>query len=254
MQRKNPVTNSIGEYIMDICSLPFLIITGPCIGNPASSVALTYKLVKIGLTTITFIIFTLLFFSSIGQFDEKLIKNVEQTTSQNPINYTSQNDKVKSFLDTYKSSLKSSTTFSDKLYEFVKNKAGEKTPAGNNPPVLYNQCVSLVRIWQYSLGGGDTFWFGGYPIPAYRAYKSGVKSIAYGNQKYSVQIVENVNALQAGDLVIMTGIPSHTGIATGRASQKTYELFDENSPQGSAPTINEYSKTQFIGALRYLNK
>lgn len=246
MSRSNPVVKGAFDFIFDILSLPLLVITGPAIGNPSGTVALSLKLMKIFTSIMIVIILIVCFFIATSQIDDKLSKEI------NKISYTQQNNKVKSFLDIYKSSKQ--TMFSDDFFKFVEAKAGVKTPAGSNPPVLEGECVSLVKLWQHNIGGGYEYWFGNYPIPAYSAYKNGLSSIAVANSKYSLLTVENVENLQAGDLLIMLGFPSHTAIATGRLSDKNYEVFDENSPLRSPPTISEYPKGKFIGAIRYIKK
>jgi hypothetical protein len=246
MSKPNPVAKGVFDFVLDVMSLPLLVITGPVVGNPSGTVALSLKLMKIFTTIMIVIILIICFFISTSQINEKLSSDI------NKISYSQQNNKVKSFLDTFKSSKQ--TVFSEDFYKFVENKAGIKTVAGSNPPVLEGECVSLVKLWQHNIGGGYEYWFGNYPIPAYSAYKNGLSSIAVPNSKYSLLTIENVENLQAGDLLIMLGFPSHTAVATGRLSDKNYEVFDENSPLRSPPTISEYSKGKFIGAIRYVKK
>jgi hypothetical protein len=69
---------------------------------------------------------------------------------------------------------------------------------------------------------------------------------------FRIVIVTDVNALSSGDILITTGYPSHTGIATGRKGGGTFDMYDQNSPVGSAPRFNTYPNRMFIGALRYI--
>jgi hypothetical protein len=114
------------------------------------------------------------------------------------------------------------------------------------------QCVSLVKQWQIYLGARSGYWPGNYPAPSYYAYLNGNKSMAPDVPSFRIVIVTDVNSLSAGDILITTGYPSHTGIATGRNSGGTFDIYDQNSPFGSAPRFNTYPNRMFIGALRYI--
>jgi hypothetical protein len=114
------------------------------------------------------------------------------------------------------------------------------------------QCVSLVKQWQRYLGAQSGYWPGNYPAPSYYAYLNGNRSMAPDVPSFRIAIVTDVNSLSPGDILITTGYPSHTGIATGRNSGGTFDMYDQNSPFGSAPRFNTYPNRMFIGALRYI--
>ncbi len=143
-----------------------------------------------------------------------------------------------------------SGNLSSQFQDFVNRTRGVNQHDGNgwNP----GQCVSLIKQWQRYLGASSGYWPGNYPAPAYYAYLSGNRSMAPDVPSFRIVIVTDVNALSAGDIIVTTGYPSHTGIATGRNSGGTFDIYDQNSPFGSAPRFNTYTNRMFIGALRYI--
>jgi hypothetical protein len=232
--------NIIVDFFGDILSLPFLILVGPVAGSPTGTLALALKLSKIVTFIIILIICLIVLFVGLSQYNSKANNNLLSGESV-------------SYLDDYKNG-KNKTYFSSQLVEFIKKNDGVRTPAGSNPPVLEGECVSLVKYWQHAIGGGHSYWVGNYPNPAFEAYLSGANSIAYANIKYSLTTLkkEQVVMLNAGDLVILTGFPSHTAIATGRHSAEGYEVFEQNAPKlGSPPNLSFYNNSTFIGAIRY---
>ncbi|MGL4759020.1 MAG: hypothetical protein ACRCXZ_06795 [Patescibacteria group bacterium] len=136
--------------------------------------------------------------------------------------------------------------------DFVNRTKGRLQHDGNG--WYPGQCVSLVKQWQLYLGGRTGVWPGGYPAPAIYSYFSGNTAMAPETPSFRVAVIRNVNALSAGDLIVMTGYPSHTGIATGRVGGGTFDMYDQNSPFGSPPKFSTYGNGSFIGALRYVKK
>lgn len=145
-----------------------------------------------------------------------------------------------------------SENFSGRLETFISNTKGILQHDGNG--WSNGQCVSLVKRWQQHIGAKAGFWPGNYPAPAYYSYLNGNRSMAPDIPSYRVIVVTDVNSISAGDLLITTGSPSHTGIATGRVSGGTFDIYDQNSPAGSPPRFNKYPNRMFIGALRYIKK
>jgi hypothetical protein len=137
--------------------------------------------------------------------------------------------------------------FSDSMNRFMGNTRGVSQHDGNGG--YYGQCVSLVKRWQMYIGASKGVWPGGYPAPAFYSFRAGDRSMAPSNANYTAVVVGDVNALRAGDIVVLVGYPSHTGIATGKVSGTQYELYEQNP---SAPRTAMFNKGGFIGALRYI--
>jgi hypothetical protein len=141
----------------------------------------------------------------------------------------------------------SNPKWADRFNSFVsQNKGSRMSDLGGSYP---GQCVSLVKQWGASIGRGQGRWPGGYPKEAFDAYKNG--NISMVGTDSNTSIVSDWHQLQAGDIVIMKGYPSHTGIASGKMTGPQYEMFDQNSPQGSSAKLQMYNSSQFIGAIRY---
>jgi hypothetical protein len=136
---------------------------------------------------------------------------------------------------------------SDEFNRFYAQTNGKKIadPNGYYP----GQCVSLVKQWGAFIGRRYGFWSGDYPEPAFNAYRMGDKRMVGDDPNTS--IISDWRQLQAGDIIIMRGYPSHTGIASGKISGSRYEMLDQNSPQGSEVTLHTYDGSNFIGAIRY---
>lgn len=143
-----------------------------------------------------------------------------------------------------------SSDLSGSFGAFVANTRGVLVDDGNGWSL--GQCVSLVKRWQNFIGAPSGYWPGNYPAPAYYSYINGYTSMAPATPSYNIVIVSDPNSLRAGDLLITTGYPSHTGIASGRNGGGTFDMYDQNSPMGSAPRFNTYPNSMFIGALRYI--
>jgi hypothetical protein len=143
-----------------------------------------------------------------------------------------------------------SSDLSSSFATFVNNTRGISQHDGNGWSP--GQCVSLVKRWQQFIGAKSGYWPGNYPAPAYYAYLAGNRTMAPDSPSFKVVVVTDPNSLQAGDLLITTGYPSHTGIATGRIGGGTFDMYDQNSPVGSAPRFNTYPTRMFIGAIRYI--
>jgi hypothetical protein len=143
-----------------------------------------------------------------------------------------------------------SSDFTDRLNSFISNTRGRSQHDGNG--WSWGQCVSLVKQWQNFIGARSGYWPGNYPSPSYYAYLNGNTSMAPSTPSYRVVVVSDMNAMKAGDILITTGYPSHTGIATGRVGGGTFDIYDQNSPAGSPPKFNTYPNRMFIGALRYI--
>jgi hypothetical protein len=140
--------------------------------------------------------------------------------------------------------------FSSALAGFINQTKGISQHDGNGWSP--GQCVSLVKRWQQYIGAKSGYWPGNYPAPSYYAYLAGNKSMAPDVPSYKIVVVTDVNSMKAGDLLITTGVPSHTGIATGRVGGGTFDIYDQNSPFNSPPRFNTYPTRMFIGALRYI--
>jgi hypothetical protein len=143
-----------------------------------------------------------------------------------------------------------SSDLSGSFASFVSNTQGVLVDDGNGWSL--GQCVSLVKRWQNFIGAPSGYWPGNYPAPAYYSYLNGYTSMAPASASFNIVVVSDPYSLRAGDLLITTGYPSHTGIATGRVGGGTFDMYDQNSPMGSAPRFNTYPNSMFIGALRYI--
>lgn len=112
------------------------------------------------------------------------------------------------------------------------------------------ECVSLVKQWGAFIGRGQGYWPGDYPREAFNAYRNGDYRIV-GNDR-NTSVVSDWRDLQAGDIIIMQGFPSHTGVASGKKTGSQYEMFDQNSPRTGDPSyLHMYDGSKFIGGIRY---
>jgi hypothetical protein len=138
-------------------------------------------------------------------------------------------------------------TLSVKFSNFFSQNDGRRVA---DPGGYYTgECVSLVKQWGAFIGRGQGYWPGGYPREAFNAYQSGDRRMV-GNDNTS--IISDWRQLQAGDIIIMQGAPSHTGIASGKLNASQYEMFDQNSPRTGDPShLHMYDGSKFIGAIRY---
>ncbi|MGL4759021.1 MAG: hypothetical protein ACRCXZ_06800 [Patescibacteria group bacterium] len=209
--------------------------------------------------------------TQISNFLKKSIQEVEMLADDNKSIFVQTNDPYalnKSIEPTiYKINNNESVTFvsksktgytnsksnlSEQLNAFINKFQGTRAHDGNGWGP--GQCVSLVKQWQLYLGAGIGVWPGGYPRSAWNAYINGSKGLAPQNESFEIEIVHSYLNLMGGDIVIINTPTSHTAIATGNITNNGFEVFDQNSPVGSASRINNYSPTQFIGALRYIKK
>jgi hypothetical protein len=136
----------------------------------------------------------------------------------------------------------------DKFSSFFSQNDGRRVadPGGYYP----GECVSLVKQWGAFIGRGQGYWPGDYPRQAFNAYQSGDRRMV-GNDG-STSIISDWHQLKAGDIIIMQGAPSHTGIASGKLNGSQYEMFDQNSPRTGDPShLHMYDGSKFIGAIRY---
>jgi hypothetical protein len=141
----------------------------------------------------------------------------------------------------------SNSRWANEFNSFQQQKSGQwlADPNGYFP----GECVSLVKQWGAFIGRGYGFWVGDHPAPAFYAYQGGNQSIV--NNDSNTSIISDWRQLQAGDIVIMRGKPSHTGIASGKKTGSQYEMFDQNSPPRSASALQWYDGSNFIGGIRY---
>jgi hypothetical protein len=141
----------------------------------------------------------------------------------------------------------SNSRWANEFNSFQQQKSGQwlADPNGYFP----GECVSLVKQWGAFIGRGYGFWVGDYPAPAFYAYQGGNQSIV--NNDSNTSIISDWRQLQAGDIVIMRGKSSHTGIASGKKTGSQYEMFDQNSPPRSASALQWYDGSNFIGGIRY---
>ncbi len=143
---------------------------------------------------------------------------------------------------------------SDALNSFINKFQGNRHHDGNGWSM--GECVSLVKRWQQYIGAAYGIWpgYNGYPRNAWAGYRNGDRGLAPDNSTFGVMIVTDVNSFKPGDIIVINTPTSHTGIASGRYYGDTYEVFDQNSPVGSAAKFTTYSKSSFIAALRYYKK
>lgn len=110
--------------------------------------------------------------------------------------------------------------------------------------------VSLIKRWLKMNGLTPVVWAGNLPRQAYDSYlKGNTDSIISTLQRNKVAPITNFNDLQKGDIVIL-GLTSHTGIATGRVEKERYQILEQNSPTGSPVKEGWYAKDNFYGAIR----
>jgi hypothetical protein len=152
------------------------------------------------------------------------------------------------------SSAEANENFSEQLNAFIDQYKGRRHHDGNGWSM--GECVSLVKRWQQFIGAAYGIWpgYNGYPRNAWAGYKAGNQGLAPSNATYGVMIISDVNSLKPGDILVIDTPTSHTGIATGKYYGSMYEVFDQNSPVGSAARFTSYSKGSFISALRYYKK
>jgi hypothetical protein len=143
---------------------------------------------------------------------------------------------------------------SDAMNSFITKFQGMRHHDGNGWSM--GECVSLVKRWQQSIGAAYGIWpgYNGYPRNAWAGYKAGDRGLAPDNTTFGVMIVTDVNSLKPGDIIVIDSYTSHTGLATGRYYGDSYEVFDQNSPVGTAAKFTTYSKSSFIAGLRYYRK
>lgn len=144
--------------------------------------------------------------------------------------------------------------FSNPMNNFIAQYQGRRHHDGNG--WANGECVSLVKRWQQFIGAAYGIWpgYSGYPRNAWAGYRYGNRGMAPENQTFGVMVVSDVNSLKPGDVVVINTPTSHTGIATGKYYDGSYEVFDQNSPVGSGARFTSYSKSSFIAALRYYKK
>jgi hypothetical protein len=180
-----------------------------------------------------------------NQIDQSITREKYQLDEARRISIANQIVATKAFSNNIPNS-----NLSSKLNAFIGFTKGKIQHDGNNNS--YGQCVSLVKQWQLFLEVPTGIWYGNYPRQAYFAYLGGYNNgIAPANSKYNIHVIQDVNNLQAGDIVVLTGYPSHTGVATGNMSDTQYDLYEQNP---GTPGIRGFSKNGFIGALRYVPK
>lgn len=231
----------IADFFGDLISIPILIVTGPVIGNPIGTKILAFKVVKVVFTLTVALIIAIVCFSSLAQQNDSLSSRILSKETD-------------SYLADYNAG-KNKTYFSEQLYNFINKYDGKLV---TDPNGYFNgECVSLVKQWQNHISVPFLYWEGNYPKPAFEAFVAGNYSLATPTNKYSLTTIfpKNVSTLEAGDLVILTGFPSHTAIATGRIAGGKYELFEQNAPNlMSPPNLSFYNNSTFIGAIRYKPK
>lgn len=183
-------------------------------------------------------------------FDTTIIKLRTPVVVEKKITFAKTNNIVQNNNAQVNSSSIESSNLSEQLSSFISSTKGISQHDGNGWSM--GQCVSLVKRWQQFIGARSGFWPGNYPAPAYYSFLGGNSSMAPSSPSFRVVVVSDVNSIQAGDILITTGYPSHTGIATGGKGNNTFDIYDQNSPVGSSPRFNTYPKSMFIGALRYI--
>jgi hypothetical protein len=169
-------------------------------------------------------------------------------------------DNIKGLINSKK--LPYNIDFGNSINEFYSISNGKSIPAP--PPetensILFGECVSLVKQWQVFIGGERGYWSLGYPVETFKGlYLQGNKEMAKDNAKYITYGFNSVNAIRAGDIIILdpsTSPSSHTGIATGVVDNNQFEIIDQNWDGNKGPTRkSKYNNNTFIGAIRYIKK
>jgi hypothetical protein len=152
--------------------------------------------------------------------------------------------------------------YTDNVNLFFSINVGQTLPVPPpeiNTPGLNGQCVSLVKQWQVFIGGVSSAWGANYPLEAFNdGYMKGNKLMAQDNNKFTTFGFRTVNALRAGDLVMLdpsSSPSSHTGIATGVIDNNQFEILDQNWDGNHGPSRkSKYSNSTFVGAIRYIKK
>lgn len=231
----------ITDFFGDLASIPVLIIFGPVMANPVVTKMLILKVAKVVLVLFIFLIILTVGFVALLQQNEAITTRALSSEAD-------------SYLADYKAG-KNKTIFSEQLHDFINKYEGKLI--GDPNGYYEGQCVSLVKQWQNHIEVPFLYWYDNYPAPAYTNYLEGGNSIAIPTSKYSIMNIypRDVTSLEAGDLVILTGAPSHTAIATGRVTDGKYEVFEQNAPNYmNPPNLSFYNNSTFIGAIRYKSK
>ena len=146
-----------------------------------------------------------------------------------------------------------STGRSSQVNSFISRYRGQAVPSGVDNVSYRGECVSLVTQWQAFIGKKPGYWVGNYPKPAWDSLVGGnYGSIVKGDR--NIQLIRKVSEVIPGDILIMTGSPSHTAIATSGLQNGVVQIFESNA-NGRAPntaaTTGTMSAGRFIGAIRY---
>lgn len=137
------------------------------------------------------------------------------------------------------------------------------------------QCADGARYWVEDVDGWNmpSAFFRPYEgngrygddgvLDGFYSFKAGHQSIVANRQgkdragkEYRIDIINNQNDLQRGDLVFTTGSNQwgHTGIFVGRDGKipNTFQLFDTNGANPKRPAFwwSNYNNSTFVGALR----
>jgi hypothetical protein len=152
--------------------------------------------------------------------------------------------------------------YTDNVNLFFSINVGQTLPVPPpeiNTPGLNGQCVSLVKQWQVFIGGVSAAWGANYPLEAFSdVYMKGNKAMAQDNSKFTTFGFRSVNALRAGDLVMLdpsSDPSSHTGVATGVTNGNQFEIIDQNYNNIIGNTRKHfYNNSTFVGAIRYIKK
>jgi hypothetical protein len=159
----------------------------------------------------------------------------------------------------------SNFNFSTVLKEFISETQGKMVPLP--PPEtdrsLDGECVTLVKAFQNKIGVGSSAWAAYYPEDKWKKFGNGDTSGFKDTSKFKVVQVTTYESLEAGDIMIINQKykfnpelnmwVTHTGLFMNYSKDKSkYTIWDQNSNKGRIAASNEYSKSSFVGAFRYI--
>lgn len=161
----------------------------------------------------------------------------------------------------------SNFNFSTILKEFITETQGKTIPLP--PPEtdrsLDGECVTLVKAFQNKIGVGSSAWAAYYPEDKWNKFSKGDTSGFKDTSKFKVVQITDYESLEAGDIIIINQKykfnpelnlwVTHTGLFMNYTPNKTkYTIWDQNSNKGRIASSNEYNKSSFVGAFRYILK
>jgi hypothetical protein len=123
--------------------------------------------------------------------------------------------------------------------------------------VLYGESISLIKDYQKSIGANYEAWGAQGPAQKWPRFMLGDKTGFRDNDKYTTSAITNYDLLEPGDIIFMGEVASnpagHTGIFVSKTNDK-FTMFDQWVAAKRTPDARLYSKSRFIGAIRYIKK